>query len=153
MDQPELFPSQIPRRRKKQPQEWKVVSLRECPSPESLQMCDTPEKCDEYLTRVMMAIEELEGRFADFEEFVSRLTDKREEAYIAFGEFGSRTSTNFILPCIGIAPGAVPGGAPGICCPESSDCACDGESDTDRNRMNTMEVRNNRRICPLPVLG
>ena len=32
----------------KQPQEYKVVSLRECPTPESLQLCDTPEKIVEY---------------------------------------------------------------------------------------------------------
>jgi DNA repair protein RadC len=32
----------------KQPQEYKVVSLRECPTPESLLLCDTPEKAAEY---------------------------------------------------------------------------------------------------------
>ena len=32
----------------KQPQEYKVISLRECPTPESLQLCDTPEKVVEY---------------------------------------------------------------------------------------------------------
>jgi DNA repair protein RadC len=32
----------------KQPKEYKVVSLRECPTPESLQMCDTPERAAEY---------------------------------------------------------------------------------------------------------
>lgn len=32
----------------KQPQEYKVVSLRECPTPELLQLCDTPEKVVEY---------------------------------------------------------------------------------------------------------
>jgi DNA repair protein RadC len=32
----------------KQPQEYKVVSLRECPTPESLLVCDTPEKAAEY---------------------------------------------------------------------------------------------------------
>jgi len=30
------------------PKEFKVVALRECPVPESLQMCDTPEKAAEY---------------------------------------------------------------------------------------------------------
>ena len=48
MDQIDLFPSPPPRRRKAQPQEWKVVSLRECPTPDALQMCDTPEKAVEY---------------------------------------------------------------------------------------------------------
>ena len=31
-----------------QPQEYKVVSLRECPTPESMQLCDTPEKVVAY---------------------------------------------------------------------------------------------------------
>jgi len=32
----------------KPPKEFKVVALRECPVPESLHMCDTPEKAVEY---------------------------------------------------------------------------------------------------------
>ena len=32
----------------RQPQEYKVISLRECPTPESLQLCDTPDKVVEY---------------------------------------------------------------------------------------------------------
>jgi DNA repair protein RadC len=32
----------------KQPQEFKVVSLRECPSPESLLVCETPEQVADY---------------------------------------------------------------------------------------------------------
>lgn len=32
----------------KAPQEYKVVSLRECPVPETLLLCDTPEKAVEY---------------------------------------------------------------------------------------------------------
>jgi len=47
-------------------------------------MCDTVEKCDEYLTKLMITIEELEGRFADYEEFADQLAEKREEAYNAF---------------------------------------------------------------------
>jgi DNA repair protein RadC len=31
-----------------QPKEYKVVALRECPSPESLLLCDTPDKAVEY---------------------------------------------------------------------------------------------------------
>jgi len=46
MDQIDSFQPSLPRKR--QPQEWKVVSLRECPTPDSLQMCDTPEKAVEY---------------------------------------------------------------------------------------------------------
>ncbi len=47
-------------------------------------MCDTTTKCDEFLTKVMIHIEELEGRFADFEDYVMQLHEKREEAYTAF---------------------------------------------------------------------
>ena len=49
-----------------------------------LDVCDTPEKCDEYLTKLMVQIEELEGRFAEFDEFVLELSEKREEVYSAF---------------------------------------------------------------------
>jgi DNA repair protein RadC len=31
-----------------QPQEWKIVSLRECPTPLELQLCDTPEQAAAY---------------------------------------------------------------------------------------------------------
>lgn len=31
-----------------QPYEYKVVPLRECPTPESLQLCDTPDKAADY---------------------------------------------------------------------------------------------------------
>ncbi len=49
-----------------------------------LDLCDTAAKCDEYLTKVMVQIEELEGRFADFDEYIDELTGKREEVYEAF---------------------------------------------------------------------
>ena len=49
-----------------------------------LDICDTPEKCDEFLTKVMISLEELEGRFAEFDEFILQLTEKREEVYTAF---------------------------------------------------------------------
>lgn len=49
-----------------------------------LDICDTPDKCEEFLTKVMIQLEELEGRFAEFDEFVVQLTDKREEIYNAF---------------------------------------------------------------------
>jgi DNA repair protein RadC len=37
-----------PKRAKKEPAEFKIVALKECPTPERLQMCDTPEKAHEY---------------------------------------------------------------------------------------------------------
>ena len=49
-----------------------------------LDVCDVPAKCDEYLTRVMVQLEELEGRFSEFDEFVDLIGTKREEAYNAF---------------------------------------------------------------------
>lgn len=49
-----------------------------------LDVSDTPEKCEEFLTRVMIQLEELEGRFAEFDEFVVQLTEKRQEVYNAF---------------------------------------------------------------------
>ncbi len=49
-----------------------------------LDVCDTPDKCDSYLTRVMIQLEELEGRFAEFDEFITQLGQRREEVYNAF---------------------------------------------------------------------
>lgn len=49
-----------------------------------LDICDTPEKTEEYLNKLMVQLEELEGRFAEFDEFVATLTEKREEIYEAF---------------------------------------------------------------------
>ena len=49
-----------------------------------LDVCDSPAKCDEYLTRMMVQVEELEGRFAEFDEFIVQLAEKREEIYGAF---------------------------------------------------------------------
>ncbi len=40
--------SPIPRPRRKQPQEWKLISLRECPTPEQMQRSETPEGALEY---------------------------------------------------------------------------------------------------------
>lgn len=49
-----------------------------------LDVCDAPDKCDGYLTRVMIQLEELEGRFAEFDEFIVQLAQRREEIYNAF---------------------------------------------------------------------
>ncbi len=49
-----------------------------------LDLCDAPEKCEEYLTKVMVQIEELEGKFAEFDEYADELSAKREEVYEAF---------------------------------------------------------------------
>src|SRR5205814_3009894 len=31
-----------------QPQEWKIVSLRECPTPDTMQQCETPDQAAAY---------------------------------------------------------------------------------------------------------
>ncbi|MHC4645898.1 MAG: DNA repair ATPase, partial [Planctomycetota bacterium] len=49
-----------------------------------LDVCDTPEKCDEYLTKISVQLENLESRFADFEDFIVQLAEKREQLYNAF---------------------------------------------------------------------
>jgi DNA repair protein RadC len=51
-EHPELaFPQTQRKRAPRQPKEFKVVALRECPMPEEMQLCDTPEKAVEYWHR------------------------------------------------------------------------------------------------------
>ncbi len=52
----------------------------------SIGMADTPDKCDEQLSRLMVQLEELEAKFSEFDEFLGELTTKREEIYEAFGQ-------------------------------------------------------------------
>lgn len=49
-----------------------------------LDVCDSPEKCEEFLTKLMVQLEELEGKFAEFDEFIVQLAEKREEIASAF---------------------------------------------------------------------
>ncbi len=49
-----------------------------------LDVSDSPQKCDEYLTKLMIKLEELESKFVEFEEFILKVTEKREEIYNAF---------------------------------------------------------------------
>ncbi len=49
-----------------------------------LDLCKTPENCDEYLSRLMIQLEELEGKFSDFDEFSEIISQRREEIYTAF---------------------------------------------------------------------
>lgn len=49
-----------------------------------LGLSTNPEKCDEYFTKVSVQIEELEGKFADFDEFITKIADKRDEVIKAF---------------------------------------------------------------------
>ena len=49
-----------------------------------LDLADTPQKSDEYLTKLMVQLEELESKFVEFDDFIIKITDKREEVYTAF---------------------------------------------------------------------
>ena len=49
-----------------------------------LDLSTSPEKCEDYLTKISVQIEELESRFADFDEFVLKIADKRDEVIKAF---------------------------------------------------------------------
>ena len=51
----------------------------------ALSLVESPEQCDEHLTRLTLQLEELEGRFSDYEEFATELTTRREELLEAFG--------------------------------------------------------------------
>lgn len=52
----------------------------------AIALCDTPEKCDEHMSRLMVQLEELEAKFSEFDEFIGELATKREEVYEAFGQ-------------------------------------------------------------------
>ncbi|MFN3987504.1 MAG: DNA repair ATPase [Rhodocyclaceae bacterium] len=49
----------------------------------ALELADTPEKCDDALTRLLAQLEELEGRFADQDTFLADIAAKRESVYEA----------------------------------------------------------------------
>lgn len=49
-----------------------------------LDLCDTAERCEEYMAKLMVQLEELEGKFAEFDEYINDITTKREEIYNAF---------------------------------------------------------------------
>jgi ATPase involved in DNA repair/ATPase family associated with various cellular activities (AAA) len=49
-----------------------------------LDLCDSPEKCDGYLNRLTVQLEELEGAFAGFDEYTVQLSERRTEFHEAF---------------------------------------------------------------------
>ncbi|MEM7583516.1 MAG: DNA repair ATPase, partial [Acidobacteriota bacterium] len=49
----------------------------------AIALADTPEKCDEQLSKLLLQLENLESRFGDLDEFVVELATKREEVYEA----------------------------------------------------------------------
>ncbi|GAU67266.1 hypothetical protein SSP35_04_03510 [Streptomyces sp. NBRC 110611] len=50
----------------------------------ALAAADSPEACDEQLARTLVQIENLESRFAEFDDFLGELADKRDEVHEAF---------------------------------------------------------------------
>ena len=49
----------------------------------ALELSDTPEKCDEAMTRLLAQLEDIEGRFAEQEEFLADIATQRETVYEA----------------------------------------------------------------------
>ena len=49
-----------------------------------LELATDPDKCDEYFTKVSVQVEELESKFADFDDFIIVISDKRNEVVKAF---------------------------------------------------------------------
>ncbi|MFR9796535.1 DNA repair ATPase [Streptomyces sp. MS06] len=50
----------------------------------ALTAAGTPEACDEQLARMLARVEDLESRFAEFEDFLGELADRRTEIYETF---------------------------------------------------------------------
>lgn len=51
----------------------------------AIALCDSPEACDEQLSKLLLSLEELEGKFGEFDEFAADLAQKREEVNDAVG--------------------------------------------------------------------
>lgn len=50
----------------------------------AISLANTPEKCDEQLSRLLVQLEELESEFGSFDEFLIDIVEKREEVYDSF---------------------------------------------------------------------
>ncbi len=50
----------------------------------ALEMANTPERCDEQLSRLLVQLEELESQFSDYDQFLNDIMSKREEIYESF---------------------------------------------------------------------
>ena len=51
----------------------------------AIALCDTPEACDEQMSKLLLSLEELEGKFGEFDEFTGDLAQKRGEVNDAIG--------------------------------------------------------------------
>ncbi|MDR2039308.1 MAG: DNA repair ATPase [Bacteroidales bacterium] len=49
-----------------------------------LELSSSPEKCDEYFSKISIQVEELESKYADFDDFIIKISDKRNEITKAF---------------------------------------------------------------------
>jgi len=52
-----------------------------------LELANTAEKCDDYLNKLSIQLEEMEAKFVDFDDFIQQISEKREEVY---GHFQSK---------------------------------------------------------------
>jgi len=52
----------------------------------ALGMSTTPEKSDEQFSRILVQLEELEGEFGDYDDFIANVMQKREEVFETFEE-------------------------------------------------------------------
>ncbi len=50
----------------------------------ALEMSNTPDRCDEQLSRLLVQLEELESQFSDYDQFINDIMTKREEIYESF---------------------------------------------------------------------
>ena len=50
-----------------------------------LELSTTSEKVDDYYTKILVQLEELESKFSEFEDFALKIADKRDEIIKAFG--------------------------------------------------------------------
>jgi len=50
----------------------------------ALESVETPQQCDDQLTRLLNQLEELESRFSDFDEFLADIVQQREQLFEVF---------------------------------------------------------------------
>ena len=51
-----------------QPQEWKIVSLRECPTPDTMQQCETPDQAAAYWKAHMSMVTIIDSAVCEISE-------------------------------------------------------------------------------------
>ena len=56
----------------------------------ALSLSTTPDRCDEQLSRTLVQLEEIEGQFSEYDQFLADIMSKREEVYESFQEHKQR---------------------------------------------------------------